>query len=145
MLQKSIKKRSLEHPLSQKDDFWSILGSRMASILGLQIDKLGLIIATCCPQGSRRHPGTLRGRILTLPGDLFESPGGHFGTSWDSMGRFCEAWESFSTILGSCWEPHGSKLLQTAETRSKQQQKPATDSKYQQLAATGSSATETCN
>ena len=147
---KSIKHRSLEHPLSQKDDFWSILGSRMASILGLQIDKLGLIIATCCPQGSRRHPGTLRGRILTLPGDIFESPGGHFGTSWGLSGTILRGlgvfFDHLGVMLGTTWQQiaaNSRNQEQTATETSNWQQIPATIGNWCQIPANSSKQRQT--
>ena len=60
------------------------------SILGPQIDKKGpkrvtfLRLAVC--RGVRRHPETPWERILTLPGGLFETPGGHLGTPWGPSG-----------------------------------------------------------
>ena len=72
--------------------------SFLVSIWRSKIHKLRPIIATCCPKGFRRHPGTLRGRILTLPGALCESPK-------KLPGRLRDARGGFETCLGPAGEP----------------------------------------
>ena len=75
-----------------------------SSFWGPQIDKKGpkreTFFRLAGRRGVWRHPGTPRGRILTLQGGLFESPGGHFGTPWGVSGAILRCLGGFLGNLG---------------------------------------------
>ena len=112
----------LRNSISKKHRIFIDFSSFLASIWGPKFDKLRLIIATCCPKGSRRHPGTPWEGILPLPGGLFESREGILGLPGVSLKAFWGTWEAFWTILGSCWEANSSKQQKTAANSSRNQQ-----------------------
>ena len=94
--------------------FWSILGP--------QIDKKGpkkvTFLRLAVRRGVRRHLGTPRERILTLPGGLLETPGRHFGTPRRPSGTILGGLGGFLDHLGLML---GSNLQQMAANSRKQQ------------------------
>ena len=83
-------------------------------------------------RGVRRHPGTPRGRILTLQGGLFEPPGRHFRTSWGVSGTILKGLGGFLGHLGLML---GGKLQQIGANSRKQQQTATEASSKQQQTA----------
>ena len=107
--------RRFGHPKSTKRDQQLILFFRLA-----------------VQRGVRRHPGTPRGRILTLQGGLFEPPGRHFRTSWGVSGTILKGLGGFLGHLGLML---GGKLQQIgANSRKQQQTATEASSKEQQTA-----------
>jgi len=83
-------------------------------------------------RGVRRHPGTPRGRILTLQGGLFEPPGRHFRISWGVSGAILKGLGGFLGHLGLML---GGKLQQIGANSRKQQQTATEASSKQQQTA----------
>ena len=101
-----------------------------------KIDKKGpkrdVFFRLAVQRGVRRHPGTPRGRILTLQGGLFEPPGRHFRTSWGVSGTILKGLGGFLGHLGLML---GGKLQQIGANSRKQQQTATEASSKQQQTA----------